>query len=129
TRRIDAALDPLYERPDSHQVTVALDGGRTGKVELNRHVVRQSDFIGLAVNNVLTVLRDAAILVAVLLVLFLMNVRTTLITLTALPLSLAVAVLALWALGLNVNVMTLGGLAVAIGELVDDAIIDVENVF
>ena len=129
TRRIDAALDQLYDTPDSDQVTVALGGGRTGKVNLNRHVVRQSDFIGLAVNNVITVLRDAAILVAILLVLFLMNVRTTLITLTALPLSLAVAILTLWALGLNINVMTLGGLAVAIGELVDDAIIDVENVF
>ncbi len=98
-------------------------------IVLNRHVMRQSDFIDTAVNKVTRVLIEAAIFVAILLVLFLMNVRTTVITLTALPLSLAVALLALWALDLNINVMTLGGLAVAIGELVDDAIIDVENVF
>ena len=98
-------------------------------VVLNRHVMRQSDFITLSVHNLIAVLRDAAIFVFVVLILFLLDVRTTLITLTALPLSLAVAFLVLWACGLSVNVMTLGGLAVAIGELVDDAIIDVENVF
>jgi len=133
TDQIDAALDQLYDRDADGElletVTVPLSNGRTGTVRLNRHVMRASDFIGLAVNNVVTVLRDAAILVAILLILFLMNVRTTVITLTALPLSLAVAILVLWLLGLNINVMTLGGLAVAIGELVDDAIIDVENVF
>jgi len=96
---------------------------------LNRHVMRQSDFIGLSIDNLLKVLRDAAILVVIVLVLFLLDVRTTLITLTALPLSLGAALLVLWALGLSINVMTLGGFAVAIGELVDDAIIDVENVF
>lgn len=133
TRQIDAALDGLYDKAAdgnlADTVTISLGGGRTGKVHLNRHVMRQSDFIGMAVNNVVTVLRDAAILVAILLVLFLLNVRTTIITLTALPLSLAIAILMLWLLDLNINVMTLGGLAVAIGELVDDAIIDVENVF
>ncbi len=98
-------------------------------VTLNRHVFRQSDFINTAVDNVVGTLRDASILVVIILVLFLMNFRTTIITLTALPLSLAIAFLMLWALGLNINVMTLGGLAVAIGELVDDAIIDVENCY
>jgi len=96
---------------------------------LNREVMRQTTFINLSLRNVLVVLRDASIFVAIVLVLFLLNVRTTLITLTALPLSLAVALLILWGWGLTINVMTLGGLAVAIGELVDDAIIDVENVF
>ena len=96
---------------------------------VNRHVMRQADFIQLSVDNLVAVLRDAALFVVVILVLFLLEWRTTLITLTALPLSLAVAFLVLWALGLSVNVMTLGGLAVAIGELVDDAIIDVENVY
>ena len=72
--------------------------------------------------------RGLPAIVGVILILFLLNVRATLVTLTALPLSLAVALLVLWALGLSINVMTLGGLAVAIGELVDDAIIDVENV-
>jgi len=98
-------------------------------IVLNRHVMRQSDFINLSVNNLIAVLRDAAILVGLILVLFLLDVRTTFITLLALPISLGSALLVLWAWGLSVNVMTLGGLAVAIGGLVDDAIIDVENVF
>ena len=98
-------------------------------IELNPHVMRQADFIQLSVDNLIKVLRDAAIFVAIILILFLLDVRTTLITLTALPLSLAVAFTVLWAANMSINVMTLGGLAVAIGELVDDAIIDVENVF
>src|SRR5687767_4796791 len=98
-------------------------------MKLNRNVMRQASFISISLRNVLHVLRDAAILVTIVVILFLLNVRTAVITLTALPLSLAVSILALWAWGLSINVMTLGGLAVAIGELVDDAIIDVENVF
>ncbi|MFM9957596.1 MAG: efflux RND transporter permease subunit [Phycisphaerales bacterium] len=97
-------------------------------VVINKDVFRQSRFIQRSVDNVTKVLIEATIIVAVILVLFLLNVRTTIITLTALPLSLAVALLTLDGLGLTLNVMTLGGLAVAIGELVDDAIIDVENV-
>lgn len=116
TGRIDALLD---------QAERALPEG----VALNRQVFRQADFIDRSVRNVTHVLRDATIIVTVILILFLLNVRTTLITLTALPLSLAAALLALDWLGLTINVMTLGGLAVAIGVLVDDAIIDVENVF
>ena len=98
-------------------------------VILNRKVFRQMNFIQRSVDNVVHVLKEATIIVAVILILFLLNVRTTLITLTALPVSLAVAMLAMWWFGLTINVMTLGGLAVAIGVLVDDAIIDVENVF
>jgi len=115
TRQLDAVLD---------QIEPSLPRG----VVLNRHVFRASDFIERSVSNVVTVLRDATIIVAVILVLFLFNARAALITLTALPISLAVALLILWAVGLSINVMTLGGLAVAIGELVDDAVIDVENV-
>ncbi len=96
---------------------------------LNRQVFRQSDFIQRSVDNVTRVLLEATVIVAIILILFLMNARTTIITLAALPLSVAVALLVLWWLGMTVNVMTLGGLAIAIGELVDDAIIDVENVF
>jgi HME family heavy-metal exporter len=116
TRQIDVVLD---------QVEKGLPKG----MRLNRDVMRASHFIDRSVHNVLAVARDATIIVAIVLVLFLLNVRTTAITLAALPLSVAVALLALWAMGLSINVMTLGGLAVAIGVLVDDAIIDVENVF
>lgn len=98
-------------------------------IRLNRNVFRQSNFIDRSVHNVFAVMRDAGIIVAIVLILFLLNARTTLITLTALPMSLACAILILWLFDLTINVMTLGGLAVAIGELVDDAIIDVENVF
>ena len=98
-------------------------------VHVNRQIFRQADFIELSVNNVLRALRDAALIVSVILGLFLLNARTTLVTLAALPLSLAAGLLALDALGETINVMTLGGLAIAVGSLVDDAIIDVENVF
>ena len=98
-------------------------------VHVNRQIFRQADFIDLAIQNVVAALRDATIIVTVILALFLLNVRTTIVTLTALPLSLAAGLLALDALGETINVMTLGGLAIAVGSLVDDAIIDVENVF
>lgn len=98
-------------------------------VHVNRQIFRQADFIDLAVSNVVNALRDAAIIVSIILALFLLSARTTIVTLTALPLSLAAGLLALDALGETINVMTLGGLAIAVGSLVDDAIIDVENVF
>ncbi len=96
---------------------------------LNRDVFRQSHFINRAVSNVTTVLLEAVVIVAIVLMLFLMNIRTTIITLTALPVSLAIGLLMMDAMNLGLNVMSLGGLTVAIGVLVDDAIIDVENVF
>lgn len=116
TQAVDEALD-------------AAEAGMPKGIDLNRHVFRQSDFINLSVHNVLDVARDAAIIVAVVLALFLLNVRTTIITLTAIPLSIAIALLALWAWGNTINVMTLGGLAVAIGVVVDDGIIFVENIY
>jgi len=90
---------------------------------------RQSDFIDIAIGNLTHALRDGAIMVAVILFLFLLNVRVTLITLCAIPLSLGIAVLVFDLFDMSVNSMTLGGLAVAIGMVVDDAIVDVENVF
>jgi CzcA family heavy metal efflux pump len=116
TERIDALLDEMERSlPDG--------------LHVNRQIFRQADFIDVSVNNVVHALRDAAIVVSIILILFLLNVRTTIITLTAIPLSLAVGLLALDWMGMTVNVMTLGGLAIAVGSLVDDAIIDVENVY
>jgi len=90
---------------------------------------RQAGFIEASNENVIHALRDGAILVVIVLFLFLQSLRTTFITLTAIPLSLAMTFIVFDALDLSVNTMTLGGIAVAIGELVDDAIVDVENVF
>lgn len=115
TERIDQALDEVE------------DGMPEGMV-LNREPFRAARFVQRSVDNVVKVLIEAVVIVAIIILLFLVNARSTLITLTALPVSIAIAILILDAWGLAINVMTLGGLAVAIGELVDDAIIDVENV-
>ncbi len=116
TRQIDLALDDV-ER--------ALPEGMT----LHRAGFRQARFIDTAIGNVQQHLWESAVLVILLLTAFLANWRTTFISLTALPLSLLAGVLTLSALGAGFNTMTLGGLAIAIGALVDDAIIDVENVY
>jgi HME family heavy-metal exporter len=89
----------------------------------------QEAFIERAIQNVQHALRDGIVLVVVVLFLFLMNLRTTLITLTAIPLSLFMTAIVFAIFGLSINTMTLGGIAVAMGELVDDAIVDVENIF
>ncbi len=89
----------------------------------------QKSFIERAIKNVEEALRDGVILVVIILFLFLMNIRTTFITLTAIPLSLFMTAIVFAVFGLSINTMTLGGIAVAMGELVDDAIVDVENIF
>lgn len=101
----------------------------TNVVKVDQVLFRQADFISTSIGNVKSVLMEAAVVVAVILFMFLLNVRTTLISLTAIPLSLMITVLIFKAFGLSINTMTLGGLAIAIGELVDDAVVDVENIF
>ena len=115
TARLDRELDAVQQ-------------GLPPGVTIDRRIFRQADFIDVAVNNVIEALRDGAILVVVVVILFLANLRAAAITLTAIPLSLAAAVLVLRAVDASINTMTLGGLAIAIGALVDDAIVDVENV-
>ncbi|ADE14870.1 heavy metal efflux pump, CzcA family [Nitrosococcus halophilus Nc 4] len=95
---------------------------------LKTHIFRQADFITVAIENLLEALRDGAILVVVIVFAFLMSLRASVITLLAIPLSLVTAILAMKALGANFNTMTLGGMAIALGALVDDAIIVVENI-
>ncbi len=98
-------------------------------VHLQSDTFRQADFIRLSVHNISMALRDGAILVVIILFLFLGTFRSTLISALAIPLSLVGGILVISAFGLTINTMTLGGLTIAIGALVDDAIIDVENVF
>ncbi|HEX5312387.1 efflux RND transporter permease subunit [Aquabacterium sp.] len=115
TRRIDEALAELRQ-------------GRPAGLAAPQVLFRQADFIQASVSNVVEALRDGAIMVAIVLFAFLLSARTTVISLLAIPLSLAVTALVFHALGQSINVMTLGGLAIAIGELVDDAVVDVENI-
>ena len=113
-------------------VTKALDelrGSLPADIQVNPELYQQKTFIDLSIQNVIEALRDGGILVVIVLFLFLLNFRTTFITLTAIPLSIVVTGLVFKWCGMSINTMTLGGLAVAIGELVDDAIVDVENIF
>jgi CzcA family heavy metal efflux pump len=116
TKRLDDALA---------DITAKLPAG----MKLKTDIFRQADFISVSVRNVQTALLEGVVLVTIVVLLFLGNFRATLITLTAIPLSLLTAVLTLKWFGASINTMTLGGMAIAIGALVDDAVIDVENVF
>lgn len=133
-----AVILSIQKQPGSNtlqlteQVEKALDEIQTGlppNIIIQKDLFRQANFISAAISNVKDALRDGAILVAIILFIFLLNFRTTFITLTAIPLSFIITFLVMKWFGMTINTMTLGGLAVAIGELVDDAIVDVENVF
>ncbi|MCY4778855.1 efflux RND transporter permease subunit [Sphingobacterium sp. UT-1RO-CII-1] len=116
TEKIEQSLSDL-------QTTLPSD------ITINTEIFKQSKFIDNSINNVKSALLEGGIFVVVILFIFLMNVRTTLISLVTIPLSLVTSILALKAMGLTINTMSLGGMAIAIGSLVDDAIVDVENVF
>lgn len=116
TKKIDQTLEELgYYLPED--------------VKLTTDIYRQADFITNSINNVKKSLYEGCIFVVLVLFLFLMNVRTTAISLITIPISLIVSLLTLQLFGLTLNTMSLGGMAIAIGSLVDDAIVDVENVF
>ncbi len=114
SKKIDHALADLSKNLPDH-------------IKINSNVFRQADFINISINNVKNALLEGGILVTIVLFFFLMNYRTTLISLFAIPLSLLVTVIVLQFLDMTINSMVLGGMAIAIGVLVDDAIIDVEN--
>lgn len=133
-----AVVLTINKQPDAdtrqvtEQVTKALEELRESlppDVRVDPELYQQKVFIDLAIENVIEALRDGSILVVIILFIFLLNFRTTFITLTAIPLSIVMTGLIFTWFGLSINTMTLGGLAVAIGELVDDAIVGVENVF
>ena len=115
TRELESVLD---------QIQTELPAG----MQLDARLFRQSDFIELAFSNLTTALRDGTLLVIVVTLVFLANLRAGAITLLAIPLSLLAALVGLRLCGLSINTMTLGGMAIAVGALVDDAIVDVENV-
>ena len=117
----------LTERID--QELADIEGSLPPGMEINRGIFRQASFIDTAVRNVMAALRDGSILVILILFLFLWSFRTTFISVVAIPLALITAVFALKMLDITINTMTLGGMAIAIGALVDDAVIVVENVF
>ena len=106
-----------------------LKGNLPADVHISTDIFRQADFIESSVDNVQKSLIEGAIFVVIVLMIFLANARTTIISLVTIPLSFLVAMIVLTAMGISINTMTLGGLAIAIGSLVDDAIVDVENVY
>ena len=119
----NALTDKIVDCLDDVKSTLPAD------VSISTDTFRQSNFINNSIDNIKNSLIEGALFVVIILFLFLMNTRTTLISVVALPLSVLVAIIILHFMGSTINTMTLGGLAIAIGSLVDDAIVDVENVF
>lgn len=117
----------LTEKID--QSLLELKKSLPGDLQINTQIFRQSDFIDASIGNIQKTLIEGSLFVVLILFLFLMNWRATVISLVAIPISLITAILVLKWFGFTINTMSLGGMAIAIGDLVDDAIIDVENVF
>ncbi len=117
----------LTEKLDT--TIAALKSALPKDVKVNTHLYRQKDFIDSSISNIKKSLIEGGVFVVLVLCIFLMNARTTLISLVTIPLSLLISILVLRFMGLNINTMSIGGMAIAIGSLVDDAIVDVENVF
>lgn len=118
------------ELTEKIDLTVAdISASLPGDIRINTKIFRQADFINASINNIQTVLLEGTLFVIIILFMFLMNWRTTAISVVAIPVSLLVALLTLKWMGFTINTMSLGGMAIAIGDLVDDAIIDVENVY
>ena len=117
----------LTEKLDT--TIAALKSALPKDVKVNTHLYRQKDFIDSSISNIKKSLIEGGVFVVLVLCIFLMNARTTLISLVTIPLSLLISILVLQFMGLNINTMSIGGMAIAIGSLVDDAIVDVENVF
>ena len=127
TKQPDTSTELLTEKLDA--IVVDLQKNLPADVHVSTDIFRQSRFIDNSINNVKRSLFEGSVFVVIVLFLFLMNVRTTVISLVALPLALLVSIITLHYLGLTINTMSLGGMAIAIGSLVDDAIVDVENVY
>ena len=127
TKQPDTSTELLTEKLDG--IVADLQKNLPSDVHVSTDIFRQSRFIDNSINNVKRSLFEGSIFVVIVLFLFLMNVRTTVISLVALPLALLVSIIVLHYLGLTINTMSLGGMAIAIGSLVDDAIVDVENVY
>lgn len=122
-------VNTLVLSPKIEEVLKQIQKDLPADVLLETRIFKQSDFIQVAVDNVIEAVRDGTIWVIVILFVFLWNFRTSAITLTAIPLSLLMTSLVFAYFGITINTMTLGGIAVAIGELVDDSIVDIENIF
>lgn len=127
TKQPDTSTEKLTEKLD--EIIVDLRKNLPADVHVSTDIFRQSHFIDNSINNVKKSLFEGSFFVVIVLFLFLMNIRTTVISLVALPLSLLVSIIVLHYMGLTINTMSLGGMAIAIGSLVDDAIVDVENVY
>lgn len=127
TKQPNTSTIDLTEKLDG--IVADLQKNMPADVHISTDIFRQSRFIESSINNVKNSLFEGSFFVIVVLFLFLMNIRTTVISLIALPLSLLVSILSLHYMGLTINTMSLGGMAIAIGSLVDDAIVDVENVY